>query len=287
MREANSLPIIRNHKEDMQLSIQLNRWILQPLGVWPKLGKISSVERYAYMLLNVICIGLIGFLFVPTLIFIVLEVEDIDIILKLCGPLSFCLIAIIKYSSLIFREDDISRAIENIKNDWLSTLHYDDRLIMIRNAKFGRHLVIICSFFMYGGATFYYIAMPFTKGKIIDDSNLTHWSLVFPVARVIIDARRAPINEIFFWVQCLSGFILHSITVGAYSLGAVFAMHVYGRAEVLMQWIEHLVDGREDLYDSVDDRLAMIVQHQVEIIRWAIFQERNYRSFFSPLYLIH
>ena len=36
-------------------------------------------------------------------------------------------------------------------------------------------------------------------------------------------------------------------------------MHAYGRLEVLIQWIEHLVNGREDFCDNVIDRLAMNV----------------------------
>jgi len=60
---------------------------------------------------------------------------------------------------------------------------------------------------------------------------------------------------------------VHSITTGACSLAAVFAMHAYGRLEVLIQWIEHLVDGREDLCDSVDKRLTMIVQQHVRILQ--------------------
>lgn len=259
---------MHDHEEDVRLSIQLNRWLLQPLGAWPRSAEISSVERYTYILVNVICISLIGFLFVPTVIYIALEVEDTYNKLKLSGPVSFCVMAIIKYTSLIFHENDIRKGIENIKNDWMNTRHHNDRVIMIKNAKFGRRLVVICAFFMYGSAVFYYLAMPFSNGTITDDDgNLTYRPLVFPVARVLLDARYSPISEIFFWLQCLSGFIAHSITTGACSLAAVFAMHAYGRVEVLIQWIKHLVDGREDLHDSMDDRLAMIVHQHVEILR--------------------
>jgi len=226
------------------------------------------MERYAYGLVNVICTSLIGFLFVPSAVYIALEINDTYHILKLSGPLSFCLMAVVKYSSLIFREHDIRSGIRHIENDWMNTRHYSDRIIMIRNAKFGRRLVAICAFFMYGGAVFYYLALPFSIGKITeDDGNLTYRLLVYPIAKVIVDTRHSPINEILFWMQCLSGFIAHSITAGACSLAAVFAMHAYGRLEVLIQWIEHLVDGREDFCDNVDKRLSMIVQQHVQILR--------------------
>ncbi|XP_036147243.1 odorant receptor 63a-like [Monomorium pharaonis] len=279
MKRTNPVATVYNHEKDLQLSIQLNRWILKPIGAWPKLSEISRMERYAYGLVNVICTSLIGFLFVPSAIFMVLEMDDTYHILKLSGPLSFCLMAVIKYSSLIFRENDIRIGIQHIENDWISTRHYGDRIIMIRNAKFGRRLVSICAFFMYGGAVFYYLALPFSKGKITEyDGNLTYRPLVYPVAKVIVDARHSPISEILFWLQCLSGFIAHSITAGACSLAAVFAMHAYGRLEVLIQWIEHLVDGREDFYDNIDERLAMIVQQHVRILRFISLTDKVLRE---------
>nr|XP_012230135.1 PREDICTED: odorant receptor 63a-like [Linepithema humile] len=262
----------------MRLSVQLNRWILKPIGAWPKSANLSSIEKLLYLLINIICTGLIGFLFIPCAAFIVLEVEDTYNTLKLSGPLSFCLMAVIKYSSLIFRENDIRKGIEHIESDWMNTRHYSDRTIMIKNAKFGRRLVMICAFFMYGGAVFYYLAMPFGNGTVTDDENLTYRPLVYPVARVIVDARHSPISEIFFWLQCLSGFIAHSITTGACSLAAVFAMHAYGRLEVLMQWIDHLVEGREDFCASVDERLTMIVQQHVRILHFISLTDKVLRE---------
>nr|XP_012230136.1 PREDICTED: uncharacterized protein LOC105676663 [Linepithema humile] len=262
----------------MRLSVQLNRWILKPIGAWPKSANLSSIEKLLYLLINIICIGLIGFLFIPCAAFVVLEVEDTYNTLKLTGPLNFCLMAVIKYSSLIFRENDIRKGIEHIKSDWMNTQHYSDRTIMIKNAKFGRRLVVICAFFMYGGALFWYLALPFSNGTVTDDGNLTYRPLVYPVARVIIDARHSPISEIFFWIQCLSGFLVHSITTGACSLAAVFAMHAYGRLEVLMQWIDHLVEGREDFCASVDERVTMIVQQHVRILHFISLTDKVLRE---------
>jgi len=266
--KANSVTTVYDHKDDMRLSVQLIRWMMELIGAWPKSTAISSTERYAYTLLNAICIGLISFLVVPAVIYIVLEMDDSYLILKLSGALSFCVLAIVKYSSLIFHEKDIRNGIEHIKSDWTNTRHYGDRIIMIRSAKFGQCLVIICAFFMYGGAVFFYLALPLSVGKIVeDDGNLTYRPLVYPVARMIIDVRHSPVREIFFWLQCLSGFIAHSITASGCSLAAVFAMHAYGRIEILMQWIEHLIDGREDLCDNMNERLAMIVEQHIRILQ--------------------
>lgn len=53
----------------------------------------------------------------------------------------------------------------------------------------------------------------------------------------------------------------------AFSLAAVLAMHAYGRLEILIQWIVHLVDGREDFCNNLNERLAIIVREHVRILR--------------------
>lgn len=264
----NPVATVYDYKKDMRLSVRLIRWMMEMIGAWPKSTVISSIERYAYALLNVICVGLISFLVVPAVIYIVLEMDDRYLILKLSGALSFCVLAIVKYSTLIFHEKDIRNGIKHIESDWINTRYYSDRIIMIRNAKFGQHLVIICMFFMYGSAVFFYLALPFSASKITEDEgNLTYRPLVYPVAKVIIDVRHSPVREIFFWMQCLSGFLAHSITASGCSLAAVFAIHAYSRMEILIQWIEHLIDGREDLCDNMNERLAIIIEHHVRILR--------------------
>ncbi|XP_071641261.1 odorant receptor 43a-like isoform X2 [Temnothorax longispinosus] len=276
--KANPVATVYDHKKDLQLSLQLNRWMLELIGAWPK-STISWTERYAYRLLNVICTSLISFLVIPAVVCIVIEMNDSYIILKLSGALSFCVLAVVKYSSLIFHEKDIRRGIKHIESDWINTLHYGDRIIMIRSAKFGRRLVTICAFFMYGGAVFFYLALPFSVGKITEsDGNLTYRPLVYPVARAIVDVRYSPVSEIFFWMQCLSGFLAHSITATGCSLAAVFAMHAYGRIEILIRWIEHLLNERKDLCDTMDERLAMIVEQHVRVLRFIALTNKILRE---------
>lgn len=266
MEKSQPVTVIYDHKKDMQLSIQLNRWILKPIGAWPRSAESSWIKRCVHVLVNAIYTCLISFIFVPCAFYVVLEVEDTYDTLKFTGPLSFCVMVIVKYYSLILRGNDIRRCIDHIKNDWINTQHHDDHAIMVRNAEFGRRLVAISAFFTYGSAVFYHIAMPISMGTE-KDGNLTYRPLVYPVARAIVDTRQSPVGEIFFCIQCVAGFFTQAVTASACSLAAVFAMHAYGRLEILMQWIVHLVNGREDFCDNVDERLTMIVQQHVRILR--------------------
>ncbi|KAL6259107.1 hypothetical protein P5V15_009029 [Pogonomyrmex californicus] len=281
VQKSNPVAVVCDHEKYVRLSVQKTRWILKSIGVWPKALESSSLmKRYVRVLINVICIGLVTFLFVPCVFYVVLEVEDTYNTLKFTGPLSFCIMVFMKYILLIARGNDIRVCIEHIRNDWMNTRHHGDRTIMIRNAEFGSRLVMICSFMSYGGAVFYHIAMPIGMGKITDMDNLSYHLLGYPVARVIADTRYSPINEIFLLIQCISGLTTQAVTAGACSLTAVLAMHAYGRLEILIQWIMYLVDGREDLCNNVDKRLAIIVQEHVRILRFISLTEKILHEIF-------
>ncbi|XP_018344145.1 PREDICTED: odorant receptor 85c-like [Trachymyrmex septentrionalis] len=91
---------------------------------------------------------------------------------------------------------------------------------------------------------------------------------------MIVDTRYSPINEIFFWTQFVSGIISQTVAAAACGLTAVLAVHSYARLEVLMQWIVHLVNGREDFSNNVDERLAMIMQEHVRILYFIKLTEK-------------
>ncbi|XP_015431092.1 PREDICTED: uncharacterized protein LOC107187489 [Dufourea novaeangliae] len=263
------------YEENVDLSIQWNRWILKPMGVWPSSHNVSCLEKSFNRLMNVVCYGLISFLFVPCGLYVMLEVKDTYNKLKLFGPLIFCMTAYIKYYSLMVHANDIRECIRHIEWDWKNVQHQEDRSIMIANANFGRRLVRVCTFFMYSGFLFYYIAVPVNVGKVVaEEGNRTFVPMVFPFSRLIADTRDSPTNEILFSIQLLGGMLIHGIAAGACSLAAAFAVHACGQMEVLKCWMEHLVDGREDMSKSVDVRIANIVSQHVRILKFLALIEK-------------
>ena len=257
-----------DYKRNVNLSIQWSRWILKPIGLWPNSSTISTTGKYLYRLINVICYSLISFLSIPCSLYLILEVEDIYNRIKLFGPLSFCVMAFLKYYLLILHEDNIRECIKRIEWDWKNITYFKDREIMITNANFGRRLVVICTFFMYSGFAFYYIAVPISVGKIpAQDDNITFIPLVFPFSRFIFDTRYSFINEIVFSIQLIAGALMHTITTAACSLAAVFAVHACGQMQVLSSWLKHLINGRSDMYNNVDSRIASIVNQHVRILK--------------------
>ncbi|XP_017795931.1 PREDICTED: odorant receptor 22c-like [Habropoda laboriosa] len=264
------------YEKNINLSIQWNRWLLKPMGLWPNSRTTTRSRKILYKLINALCYGLISFLFVPCSMYVFLEVEDLYDKLKLFGPLIFCVMAFVKYYSLIVHKADIRECVRRIERDWRNVRCEKDREAMIVNANFGRKLVLLCTFFMYSGFVFYYIAIPISVGRILSENgNLTFIPLVFPFTKYIIDTRYTPTNEIVFFLQLIAGALMHGITSAACSLAAAFAVHACGQIEVLMNWLQHLIDGRADMSDTVDGRIASIVSQHVRILKFLTLTERT------------
>ena len=256
-----------DYEQYVNLSIRWNRWLLKPFGLWPKPPNASIIERSLYYLINAICYAVISSLFIPGSLYVVLEVEELYDKLKLVGPLMFCLMAYMKYTLLVFHADDVRECVDRIELDWRNVRHVRDKDIMVASATFGKRLVIICSFFMYSGFLFYYVVIPIVGGTVVaEDYNVTFIPMMLPVSRHIVDTRYSPVNEIVFSTQVLGGGLIHGISAGACSLAAAFAVHACGQMEVLSNWLEHLIDGREDMCETVDGRVASIVGQHVRIL---------------------
>ncbi|XP_076393829.1 odorant receptor 43a-like [Megachile rotundata] len=264
----------QDYTKNVNLSIQFSRWLLRPVGVWPK-SEVTRIDKYFTWLVNSLCSTLLSFLFVPCLVFLILDVSDSYNRIKLIGPLSFFLMSYMKYYLMLLHKNDILKCVQQVQRDWANARHLNDRNIMGINANYGRKLVVVSAFFMSSSYIFFYIAMPISVGRIpAVDGNFTFIVLPFPSSTRIFDYRHSPFNEIFFVVQCLAGTILHMITVGACSLAATFAVHACGQMEILMNWLEHLISGRVDMKDTVDGRIASIVEQHVRILRFLELMEK-------------
>ncbi|CAL7936662.1 unnamed protein product [Xylocopa violacea] len=259
----------REYQKNVDLSIQWSRWLLKLLGVWPMFNKSTRMAKCISCLINIACVCMISFLFVPCAIFFLVEVKDLYNKIRLIGPLSFFVMSYMKYYLLVLHGDDIRECVERIKRDWRSTRYIEDRNVMVVYAKYGRELIAICTFIVYCSFTFFYLIIPLTAGRtVVEGENLTFISLAFPFTKLIVDTRYSPANEIVYSIQIFTGFVVNLITPAACSLAIVFAVHACGQMQILMNWLEHLVHGRSDMSNVVDDRIASTVNQHVRILKY-------------------
>ncbi|XP_014484212.1 PREDICTED: uncharacterized protein LOC106749356 [Dinoponera quadriceps] len=257
------------HQRDSEYSIQLNRWFLKPIGAWPDDDRpVSIAERLLFCGIQFVCHSLIAFTVVPCALYIVFE-PDVHLKLKAFGPMIHWLMGGLNYCSLLLRSYEIRKCVDHMRADWRQVKGVHDREVMLRNAKFGRFVSGFCAIFMQGGVCSYSIITSLTPVVVqIDNVTITMHQLPCPFYTELVDARYSPTNEIVLVLQLFSTFIVNTITVGACSLAAVFAMHACGQLNILMVRLDELVDASstKDGHETSRRKLAGIVEHHLRTL---------------------
>lgn len=149
------------YKHDIRYAMQLCRWILKPIGIWHLIyGRSSQSEKLLSLMLMLACFSFLCFVLVPAGPYILFREKDINIKVKLFGPVGFCLTSAIKYCFLAARVSAIGRCVEHVESDWQVVRHQDHRKMMLRNALVGRRLTTLCVIFLYTGGMSYHTIMP-------------------------------------------------------------------------------------------------------------------------------
>lgn len=254
------------HQRDSEYSIQLNRWFLKPIGAWPGTN-VSIADKMLSRGIQLVCHSLIAFTVVPCALYIIFE-PDVYLKLKAFGPMIHWLMGGANYCSLLVRSYEIRKCVDHMRADWRYVGRTGDREVMLQNAKFGRFVSVFCAVFMQGGVCSYSIITTLTPAIIqIGNITITTHQLPCPFYTELVDTRYSPANEIVIVLQLLSTVIVNSVTVGACSLAAVFAMHACGQLSILMLKLDELVDGTENEHEATRRKLATIVEHHLRVLR--------------------
>ncbi|XP_031834877.1 odorant receptor 4-like isoform X2 [Nomia melanderi] len=228
-------------------SLQLNRWYLKPIGAWPASSSSSRLEHIVSIVLIVISYFAISFTVIPCIMHIVLEDEDTQKKLRGLGPLSHWLVGGINYTTLLVRSKQIRRCVEHLQVDWqiVSRVKYQE--MMLKNARLGRYVCIFCAAFMQGGVLGYCLVTALST-ELVESENGTRVVHILPCVfyKKVLNTDTSPTNELVLASQFLSGFIVNSSAVGAFSLAAVFAAHAYGQLDIVMINITELVNRYEE-----------------------------------------
>jgi hypothetical protein len=194
--------------------------------------------------------------------------ETFEAKLRDIGPLTFWFMAMVNYSFLVIHIDDISICIEHVKKDWQIVKKSEDREIMLRNAKIGRFIAGFCAVFMHSGVFSYNAIRGLSKDIIyVENDSVLVRALPYPFYSKILDAHFSPAYEFVFFLQCLSTFVVNSVTVAACGLTAVFVMHACGQLKILISWLDNFVDEKNEEKTPVRQKFAIIVQHHLRVLR--------------------
>lgn len=267
-KHPQSPSIIFNYIENKEYSIQPIRWLLKPISVWPVTDS-SIAQRILSVVLLIACIFLIAGTLVPCALAIFFdETKDVEMKIRDFGPLSNWVLASLKYVSLLAHVGDIHRCIQHIEADWRVVTKLEEQEVMLKSAKIGRFIAIFSAAFIHSGVFSYGLFRGVTLGKsAVEGENVSVRALPFAFYDKILDTTTSPMYEIVFAIQCLSTFVVNSVTVGTCSLTAVFVLHACGQLKILMSLLNNLIDERNEKRDFSQKKFAVVVEHHLKVFR--------------------
>lgn len=258
------------YKNNNDYSLQLTRWFLMPIAAWPHAAESTTIERISLHIHVLACSSLIAIVMVPCLLYMSLEQSDIQMKLSGIGPLSHWIMGSINYWLLLRRGNDIRECVRHMETDWRLIGRADDQWVMLRYARIGRFVAAFCAVFMQSGTFLFIVAKAMTTvSVVVGNETVTMHLMTCPIYSKFVDTRFSPANEIMQTVEMLSCFIVNSITVGACSLAAVFAMHAYGQLSILFSWLNELIADEDKGNELADQKLAVIVEHHLRVLRYS------------------
>ncbi|CAK9827123.1 Odorant receptor 4 [Anthophora retusa] len=256
-----------HYENDIHYTLQMCQWLLKFIGLWPLLyHRTSRLEQLVSFFLLTTCFSSLLFIIVPSGHYFVVE-KRIELKVKLFGPVGFCLTSFLKYCYLIVKGTSFERCIQHIEQDWKVVQNSSHRTIMFKYATFSRNLTVLCAVFLYSGGMSYHTVMQFLS-KERSKSNYTFKPLAYPVYDTLFDTQTSPTYEIVFFVHCLAGMIMYSVTTAAYSLAAIFVTHICAQIQIQIARLEDLVQRKEEKNND-GDPLIIIVRDHVKVLRFA------------------
>lgn len=261
-----------HYQHDIRYVMQICRWLLKPIGIWQFVqSDLSQNEKLLSTTLIFTCVSVLCFVLVPSGPYVLFREKDINVKLKLFGPIGFCLTSAVKYCFLGAHSTAIGRCIEHIEDDWRVVRHADHRKTMLKNALVGRRVAILCVVFLFSAGLSVHSIMPLSAKIKINDSYIIR-ALVYPGYDQYFNVQTSPTYEIVFCLHFLSAIIQYSIATSAYGLAAVFATHACGQVQILLALLDDLVDGKNSDVDTASvekrtARLRMITRRHVRVLR--------------------
>ncbi|XP_018406405.1 PREDICTED: odorant receptor 82a-like [Cyphomyrmex costatus] len=131
----------------------------------------------------------------------------------------------------------------------------------------------LCAVFMHGGVFSHSLIQGILLPTFVYIGNVSvsvH-RLPCPTYSKFVDITKSPAGEIALIIQLISSIVVNSVTAGACSLAAVFAMHACGQLNILMRWLDQLDDRKQQ--DMVQHRLAIIVEHHLRVLSFVAQME--------------
>ncbi|KAK2583192.1 hypothetical protein KPH14_009212 [Odynerus spinipes] len=261
---------------DLDYSLQVNRWLLKPIGIWPYPRAASIATKALSPVLFFTCGSILIFSIISCILNILLEEEDSQVKLKTIAPLSYWLMSSVRYCTLLVRSNDIRRCVDHIEADWKMVKKIDERETMLKSVKTGRFIVCFSAAFMHGGIFAFNILKGLTPViQIVDNASISLYQLPYPFYNKIWDTHSPLAHRVVLLIQFAVTFIVNSVSVGAVAIAAMFVMHACGQLSIMRLWLESLVKEIDGKHGSTERRIGVIVEHHLRVLIFITWIEKT------------
>ncbi|XP_076760928.1 uncharacterized protein LOC143429282 [Xylocopa sonorina] len=269
------------YENDIRYAFQLCHRVLKLIGIYPFIYvHANRSERITSVALILLCCCILQFVNVPFSYYFLFYEKDINVKIKLLGPLIFCLTTFLRYGYLGAKCSAITRCIEHVERDWKVLRDEDHRGIMIRYVNMSRNLLVMCVLFMYSGGLSYHTIMPLLSKQVSE--NFTIRPLTYPGYEAFLNVQESPTYEIVYCMHCVYVLVTGNIALAAYGLTAIFTTHACGQIQIQAFRLEKLRGEKKVYEQALKDCLALVVKDHVEILRFT----RNVDKALGELFLM-
>lgn len=164
-------------------AIKLPRYLLQPVGLWPRefynWPKITKSLFLSLYILTTI------FILLPCILFFLFIEKTVTGRIRILGPFSFFLVTAFKAAIFFRREDKIRHCLNRLKKNYH---HIDDseQMALVQNrTRFAKKFTTMCIICMFGSGIPYAVITPLAKDIVVGNDTLKY--LAYPAFYVIFD----------------------------------------------------------------------------------------------------
>ncbi|XP_051162647.1 odorant receptor 82a-like [Leptopilina boulardi] len=236
------------------------------VGLWPINYQISKKKKIITIILNFIAITLMSLRLISNILYGIFELKTLAQKAQIAGPACFQIANISKYLLILIKGEKIEKCFQIVKEDWCRIENNEQREVMMKHAKFGRYIIIICTIFIFFGGLGYNLITPLTSNSIITHMNISVKPFPSPIYGKFFTSGLSPIYEIVFYSHILVAFFLYSVTPVAFSFVAMLTLHACGQFEIVILYLKKILNNIDDDKNSIHEKFVIVVNSHLRVI---------------------
>ncbi|XP_043283193.1 uncharacterized protein [Venturia canescens] len=273
---------------DFDYSIRYIRLLLRILGIWHLVATKPAMKLEQHLSKIILASGSLSMitLMVPLCCHIIFRSVDRFEIIILLGPITYQAANIIMHYVLLFRSHTLGLCIRHMEDDWREIKDSNEDDIMKKHVHFSHLLSIACISFMYTSAIAYFLVMPFSSERSLNnEKNETVRPRAFPGSDFFFDAQANVLYELAFTMDFISALFHYTVSTSVCNLAVVLVSHACGQIQIvkwnLENFIHRVIEKHNDTTDTiVTEWIGIIVKKHVRLIEFAATIEEALREIF-------